>query len=140
MNRFVVEEEYGFTIDDIGKPVKSSVYSGLFRLVGTFLPLIPYFFGIPVITSIVLSVFIGMLMLIITGFILALSTNLSIKKKITELIVNGLVLTAIVFLLGNLTSQLLHLSSKFVLITMRARLINDLRLITKAVGSIKLYF
>jgi VIT1/CCC1 family predicted Fe2+/Mn2+ transporter len=107
MNRLVVEEEYGFKIDDIGNPFKASIYSGLFRLVGTILPLSPYFFGIPVSVSMILSVFVGILMFIITGFILALSTNMDIKKKITELIVNGLVLTALVFVLGKLTSQIM---------------------------------
>jgi VIT1/CCC1 family predicted Fe2+/Mn2+ transporter len=107
MNRLVVEEEYGFKMDDVGKPFKASIYSGLFRLVGTILPLSPYFFGFPVSMSMILSVFIGILIFIITGFILALSTNMDIKKKIKELIVNGLVLTALVFGLGKLTSQII---------------------------------
>ena len=107
MKRFVVEEEYGIKIDGEEKLLEASLYSGLFRLLGTLIPRFPYFLGGRISVSIVFSIIMGILMLSISGFIIALSTNLDIKKKIIELIINGTVLTILVFGLGKLTALFL---------------------------------
>jgi VIT1/CCC1 family predicted Fe2+/Mn2+ transporter len=109
LNRFIIEEEYGFNPDDLGKPLKASIHSGLFRLVGTVAPLSPYFLSNSIPLSMVLSFIIGIFLFIFTGFILALSTDLDIKKKIMELIINGLVLTVLIFGLGMATSNFIRL-------------------------------
>jgi VIT1/CCC1 family predicted Fe2+/Mn2+ transporter len=107
MKRYIGEEEYGIKINGEEKLFEAALSSGLFRLIGTLLPLSPYLVGGPILLSIALSIIFGIFMLSISGFFLALSTNLDIKKKVKELIINGTVLTILIFGLGKLTSLFL---------------------------------
>ena len=105
--RFVAEEEYGIREGALGNPLKSAVYAGFFRIVGTALPLTPFFLNIPIMVSIPISVVITLLMLAVTGFLVAISAEIDVKGKIVELCVSGLILSVMTYLIGKSTSQLM---------------------------------
>ncbi|UCH56671.1 MAG: VIT1/CCC1 transporter family protein [Candidatus Bathyarchaeota archaeon] len=109
LTRIVAEEEYGIREGALGDPVESAVYAGFFKIIGTVLPLIPFFFGIPVGTSIPISIVITMLLLAVTGFLVAISAEIDVKDKILELTLSGVIMVVIVFLIGKSTSQLMKM-------------------------------
>jgi len=109
LTRIVAEEEYGIREEALGDPVEAAVYAGVFKVIGTVLPLTPFFFGMPVRTSIPISIVITLLMLAVTGFIVAISAEIDVKDKILELTVSGLMMAVLVFLIGKSTSQLMKM-------------------------------
>jgi predicted membrane protein (TIGR00267 family) len=109
LTRIVAEEEYGIKEEALGNPFKSAAYAGLFRIIGTVLPLIPFFLNIPIRDSIPISIVITLLLLAVTGFLVAISAEVDIKDKVVELCVTGLILSTLTFLIGKSTSELLKI-------------------------------
>ena len=109
LNRIIAEEEYGIREEALGNPLKTSIYAGFYRIIGTILPLTPYFFDLPIQISIPVSILITLFMLAITGFIVAISAEIDIKNKIIELTIGGIILTSITFLIGKLTLILVEI-------------------------------
>jgi len=112
LHRIVAEEEYGISEQALGNPFKTALYAGLFRIIGTILPLTPYFLNQPIPISIPISIIITVLLLTITGFIIALSAELDVKTKIFELTISGLVLAALTYFIGKSASILKDLMIK----------------------------
>ena len=112
LNRIIAEEEYGIREEALGNPFKTSIYAGLYRIIGTILPLTPYFFDLPIQISIPISILITLFMLALTGFIVAISAEIDIKNKIIELTIGGIILTSLTFLIGKLTSILVEIIIK----------------------------
>jgi len=104
--RIVAEEEYGIKEEALGNPLKTALHAGLIRIIGTILPLIPYFLNQPIPIAIPFSILITVLLLVITGSIVALSAELDIKKKIIELTISGLVLATATFIIGKTAATL----------------------------------
>ena len=109
LTRIIAEEEYGIKEGALGDPVESAVYAGVFKVIGTVLPLIPFFMGMPVGTSIPISIAITLIILAVVGFLVAISAEIDVKDKIMELTVTGLVMSLLVFLIGKSTSQLMKM-------------------------------
>lgn len=109
LTRIVAEEEYGIKEEALGNPLKSAVYAGLFRIIGTILPLTPFFLNMPIGESIPISIAITMLLLAVTGFLVAISAEVDIKDKVVELCVTGLILSTLTFLIGKSTSELMKI-------------------------------
>jgi len=103
----IAEEEYGIREEALGDPLQSCVYTGFFYIVGAVVPLIPFFLLLPITISIPFSIIIAVVMLVITGFLIAISANLSIKRKVLELIGYGLGSGIVTFLIGKLASSLI---------------------------------
>ena len=112
LNRIIAEEEYGIREEALGNPFKTSIYAGLYRIIGTILPLTPYFLDLPIQISIPISILITLFMLALTGFIVAISAEIDIKNKIIELTIGGIILTSLTFLIGKLTSILVEIITK----------------------------
>ncbi len=85
---------------DVGDPVKSGIITGLFYLLGAFIPLTPYFLKLSIETALPGSLILASLMLTLSGFFIALTAGLDIKKKIVEMILSGLGAAAITYLIG----------------------------------------
>ena len=102
----VISEEYGLKEEVLENPVKAGIYTGVFYLVGAFVPLLPYFLGIQVAWALPISFIIAGAMLSITGFVIALLGNLSIKRKMIELVIGGLGSATLTFIIGRLASLL----------------------------------
>ena len=109
LTRIVAEEEYGIREGALGDPLRSAVYAGLFRIIGTVLPLTPFLLNMPIRESIPISIAITLLMLATTGFLVAISAEIDVKDKIVELCMTGLTLSALTFLIGKSTSQLMKM-------------------------------
>lgn len=109
LRRLFAEERYDIREEELGNPRRTGLYAGLFRLIGTIFPLIPYFLNLPLILTVPISVLITLAVLAFTGFLAAISTETSIGRKVFELIISGLVLTAIVFAIGWAASLLIQL-------------------------------
>ncbi len=103
----VISEEYGLKEEVLENPVKAGIYTGVFYLIGAFVPLLPYFLGVQVVWALPISFIIAGAMLSITGFVIALLGNLDIKKKMVELIIGGLGSATLTFIIGKLASLLL---------------------------------
>ncbi len=88
--RIIGEEEYGIREEALESPGKAGLYTGLFYIIGALLPLTPYFLLLPITLSLPLSFLIAGLMLASTGFLIAVSAGLDIKKKMLELVIAGL--------------------------------------------------
>lgn len=105
--RLVAEEGHGLKEEVLENPLKAGLYTGLSYIIGAFIPLLPYFFMLPITIAIPLSFLFAGLMLATTGFMIAVSAGLSIKTKITELILAGIGSATITFLVGRIASVLL---------------------------------
>ncbi len=107
INRIIAEEEYGIGEKTLGEPFVYALQSGLFKTIGTILPLLPFLAGYPVNYSILLSVTITIVLLSAIGSLAAVAAQVNVRKKVTELIIAGLILSGLTFLLGKLTSILI---------------------------------
>ncbi len=107
MTMLVAEEEHGLREEALENPVKAGLYTGLFYLLGAMVPLLPYFMGLPIRVATPLSFLFAAAMISGTGFIIAVSAELSIKKKMAELTIAGLGAAVLTFLFGRVASALL---------------------------------
>lgn len=106
IERIIAEEEYGIK-GQISNPINSAVWAGLFRIIGTVLPLSPYFFGFSVSVSILMSILITLVLLSIAGSLVAIAAEVSVRNKIFELVSGGIVLATLTYIIGKSTSFLL---------------------------------
>lgn len=107
LSRLVAEEEHGLTEERLEDPAKAGLYTGLFYVVGAFVPLIPYFLLLPIPLAMPLSFLLAGVMLAMTGFVIAVSAGLSVKGKMVELVVAGIGAAMATYLIGKLASILL---------------------------------
>jgi VIT1/CCC1 family predicted Fe2+/Mn2+ transporter len=107
IERIIAEEEYGIGEKTLGDPFMNALQSGLFKTIGTILPLLPFIAGYPVDFSILVSVTITVVLLSIVGSLAAVVAQVDVKKKVIELITAGLILSGLTFLLGKLTAILI---------------------------------
>jgi len=105
--RLIAEEKYGLREEKLEDPLKSGLYTGIFYILGALIPLSPYFMGLSVAYSLILSLVLAAIMLSMLGSIIALLAGLSIKYKALELIIGGLGSAAVTYLIGRLASTLL---------------------------------
>ena len=71
------------------------------------MPLIPYYAGLAVQLALPLSLLVAAVMLSVTGFMIAVTASLNIKKKIVELLVAGMGSALATYTIGRLASILL---------------------------------
>ena len=109
LRKMIAEQKYSIDEGKLGNPAKTAFYAGVFRVLGTFLPLIPYFANLPTSTALPLSVLITLATLALMGFLVAVSAEVSVRQKIVELIISGLVLTGIALAIGMAASRLVGL-------------------------------
>ena len=103
IEKIIAEEEYG--IKSISpNPMESALWAGLFKVVATVLPLMPFFFGLPVSVSIPVSVLITLVLLSIAGSLVAIAAEVSVRNKVVELISGGIVLASLTYILGKSAS------------------------------------
>ena len=107
LGKIIAEEEYGLKEEFVENPMKSGLYTGMFYIVGAFVPLIPYFAMLPVIYAIPLSFLLATALLSFTGFIIAVSAEVKIKSKIIELVLTGLGSASLTYAIGRIASLLL---------------------------------
>ena len=107
VERIIAEEEYGIKEESLGNPMENAIYAGLFKIIGTFFPLIPYFMGYPVSVSIPISIVITMFLLSIAGALAAIAAEVNIRSKVIELVSGGLVLATLTYVLGKSASFLM---------------------------------
>jgi len=85
-------------------PIRAALFTGLFYLVGTILIVVPFFFLSTAQYALATSVMAASVAWIISGTVIALSSGLSIHRKIAEMILTGYAATLITFTLGSLLS------------------------------------
>ncbi len=100
----LAEEEHGVREEALESPGESAAYTGLFYILGAFIPLFPYILGLSTTAAIPLSLMLASLALASTGFIIAVSAGLSPLGKIAEMVAVGLGAAAAVFTIGRLAS------------------------------------
>ncbi len=105
--RIIGEEEYNVREESLESPGRAGIYTGSAYIVGAILPLIPYFLLLPIPLSLPLSFIIAGLMLSATGFIIAVSGGLSIRKTMMELVAAGLGSATLTYTIGRIASLLL---------------------------------
>ncbi len=103
LHQVIAEEEYGIKEESLGNPLTNAVYAGLFRVMGTILPLTPYILGFSTSAAIPISILITVTLLAINGFLVALAAELDIRQKVLELTLNGVIMAVLAFLIGRLT-------------------------------------
>lgn len=107
LGRLVAEEEYGLREEALENPRAAGIYTGVFYIIGAFIPLLPYFLMLPIFTALPLSFILAALILAMTAFIIAVSADLNVRRKITEMIVAGLGSATLTYGIGKLASILL---------------------------------
>ncbi len=108
VEQIIAEEEYGIKEEKLGNPMKNAIYAGLFKVVGTFLPLLPYFAGFPVPLSIPISIAITLALLSIAGTLVAIAAEVDVRGKVIELTSSGLMLATLTYILGKSASFLMN--------------------------------
>ncbi len=106
LSKIVAEEEYGISEESIENPRIASLYTGIFYIIGAFVPLIPYFLGLPILYALILSFLMAASMLAVSGTIVAISSGLTIRKKVVELVLSGLGSALATYGIGALASLL----------------------------------
>jgi VIT1/CCC1 family predicted Fe2+/Mn2+ transporter len=106
LRQVIAEEEYGITEESLGNPLNNALYAGLFRVMGTILPLTPYVLGLSTDLAIPISILITVTLLAINGFFVALAAELDVKQKVMELTLSGVILAVLAFAIGKLTTIL----------------------------------
>lgn len=91
-------------------PKKSALYIGVSYIIGSSFPLIPYLFGYGGFNGIILSIACTMLVLAITATIIAVITNVDIKKRMLKTILISLGATTATILLGYFARYFLHIT------------------------------
>ncbi len=105
--KVISEEEYGLKEEALENPKVAGLYTGIFYILGAFIPLLPYFFRMQINLALGASFIMAALMLGISGSLVALSAGLSMKRKAAELILSGLGSAAITYLIGVTASIIL---------------------------------
>jgi VIT1/CCC1 family predicted Fe2+/Mn2+ transporter len=104
----IAEEEYGIK-GALPDPMQSAAWAGVFKVMGTFLPLSPFLLGLPVNVSIILSILITFTLLAVAGSLAAIAAGVSVRDKVTELVSGGAVLATLTYILGKSASFLLKI-------------------------------
>ena len=104
--RVIAEEEYGLREEALENPLRAGAYTGMFYAVGAFVPLIPYFLGLPVVIAVILSLLLAGVALGATGFMIAISADLPVKRKMLEMIAFGLGSAGVTYVIGRIVSIL----------------------------------
>jgi VIT1/CCC1 family predicted Fe2+/Mn2+ transporter len=106
----IAEEEYGIK-GALPDPMQSAAWAGVFKVIGTVLPLTPYLVGLPINVSIILSILITFTLLAVAGSLAAIAAEVSVRDKVVELVSGGAVLATLTYILGKSASFLLaHLN------------------------------
>ena len=103
----LAEEEHGVREESLESPSRAAAYTGLFYMLGAFIPLAPYTAAFPTTVATMLSLLLASLALASTGFVIAVSAGLSPPKKIAEMIAAGLGSAAAAYTIGKLASLIL---------------------------------
>jgi len=106
MSRIIAEEEYGLKAEKLENPGAAGLYTGLAYLLSAFLPVLPYFMGLPILPAMLLSLLFAGLALSATGFVIAISADLPVKRKVLEMILAGFGSAAVTFMIGRLLSAI----------------------------------
>jgi VIT1/CCC1 family predicted Fe2+/Mn2+ transporter len=109
IERIIAEEEYGISEGALGNPLESALYAGLFKVIGTVLPLLPFFAGLPVNQAIPISILITLILLSIAGALTAIAAEVDVKSKVLELTTGGLVLSILTYALGKSASIIINI-------------------------------
>jgi len=91
--------------EDINE-VRAALYTGLAYILGVFFPVVPYFLAPNSYIALPFSIFLAALMLGIVSTIISVMSGISIKKKVTEMIILGLGAAALSYLFGSLINYL----------------------------------
>ncbi len=104
LEKIIAEEEYGLREEKLESPGKAGFYTGSFYILGALVPLIPYYIGLSIPLALPISFIIAAVMLAFMGFVVAVLAEISIKKKMLELVLSGLGSATLTFLIGKLAS------------------------------------
>ena len=111
LSSFIAEEEHGLRKEALVNPFKAGLYAGSFNAFGALLPLLPYFLGLPIGITVLVSVAFAGLALAVTGALIAILANLHIKSKVVEMLIAGLGSAAATYLIGRAASIILGVGS-----------------------------
>ena len=109
IERIIAEEEYGIKEGALGNPLESALYAGFFKVIGTVLPLLPFFAGFPVTQAIPISILITLILLSIAGVLTAIAAEVDVKSKVLEITTGGLVLSMLTYVLGKSASIIISI-------------------------------
>jgi len=85
--------------------VKAAIYTGIAYLIGVFFPVIPYFIAKSSITALFFSVLLAGMALATVASIVSTISGLSLKRKVSEMVVFGLGAAFISYLFGTFMSS-----------------------------------
>jgi len=110
LEKVIADEKYGLKEEKLGHPGKTGLYTGLFYIAGAIIPLIPYYLKLHVQYALPLSFTAAALLLATMDFIVATVAEISIKRKMLEMILTGLGSAALTFLIGKSASLIFGIS------------------------------
>jgi len=111
LSSILAEEEYGIKEEALENPKVAGMYTGLFYVLGAFIPLTPYFLGLHVTYALIASFIIAGLMLATSGSLIAISSGLPAGRKALELVLSGLGSATITYLIGLAASVFLGINA-----------------------------
>lgn len=96
----MMREELGLTREEAGNPMLSGIVIGIFYLLGGIPPLLPFIFVRPVANALITSVLVAVLVMASIGLIRWWLNKGSLKGKVTETIIIGMVAAFIGYVAG----------------------------------------
>ena len=96
----MMREELGLTKEEAGRPMLSGIIIGIFYLLGGVPPLLPFVFVHPVTNALITSILVSVLVMASIGFIRWWLNKGSLKMKVMETIIIGMVAAFIGYVAG----------------------------------------
>jgi VIT1/CCC1 family predicted Fe2+/Mn2+ transporter len=109
VEHIIAEEEYGIKEASLGDPMENALYAGMFKVIGTILPLLPYFLGLQLQIAIPLSIIITLTLLAVSATLVAIAAEIDVKSKVVELTSAGIVLASLTYVLGKSASFIINI-------------------------------
>ncbi len=81
-------------------PLMSGIYSGIFYIIGSVFPILPFFLGLNLVIAIILSITLSIILLVFVSILVSIITTTSILKRITKTLVISLGAVIIAIILG----------------------------------------
>ena len=110
LDKIIAEEEYGIK-EELNNPLQSAFLAGTFRIFSILIPLVPFFFGLTIAYAIFGSIFITVVLVSVSGSLVAIAADVSVKDKISELLLGLFVMVTLTYLLGNAVSYILGIKA-----------------------------
>jgi VIT1/CCC1 family predicted Fe2+/Mn2+ transporter len=106
----IAKEYLGFTEEGLENPKASAMRTGISYFVGAIIPVVPYILAVKGIFGVITSFILSGISLAIVGALVSITSGISIRKKVLEMVLIGIGAAIATYLIGYAARYFLHIS------------------------------